>query len=101
LGDVIVGSPAFKAGIGPGMKLIGVNGQEYSSTELNAALTASHSNNQPIVLLVENMHHFHTFSIDYHDGLRYPHLERLTDKPDLLQSVIAPKATPAGSGGTL
>ena len=43
LGDVIVGSPAFKAGIGPGMKLIAVNGRKYSSSKLNAALVASHT----------------------------------------------------------
>jgi predicted metalloprotease with PDZ domain len=101
LGDVIVGSPAFKAGIGPGMKLIAVNGRKYSSSKLNAALVASHSSNQPIELLVENMHHFHTFSIDYHDGPRHPHLERVTGKPDLLQSVITPRATPAAPTGAL
>jgi predicted metalloprotease with PDZ domain len=88
LGDVIVGSPAFKAGIGPGMKLIAVNGRKYSSSKLNAALVASHNSNQPIELLVENAHHFHTFTIDYHDGLRYPHLERVAGKPDLLDDVI-------------
>ena len=87
-GDVIVGSPAFKAGIGPGMKLIAVNGRKWSSSGLNAALVASRNNKQPIELVVENAHRFKTFSIDYHEGPRYPHLERVADKPDLLGDIL-------------
>jgi len=100
IGDVIVASPAFKAGIGPGMKLIAVNGRKYSSSKLNAALLASRNSTQPIALLVENAHRFRTFTLDYHDGPRHPHLERVTGKPDLLQDVITPRATSAATGGT-
>jgi hypothetical protein len=28
--------------------------------------------------------------LDYHGGLRYPHLERVESTPDLLDAVIAP-----------
>ena len=92
LGDVIVGSPAFKAGLGPGMKMIAVNGRKYSSSRLNAALTASRGTNQPIELLVENAHKFKTYALDYHDGPRHPHLERVPDKADLLDDVIKPRS---------
>jgi predicted metalloprotease with PDZ domain len=91
LGDVIVGSPAFKAGLGPGMKMIAVNGRKYSGSRLNAALVASRGTNQPVELLVENAHKFKTYTIDYHDGPRHPHLERVADKPDLLDDVIKPR----------
>lgn len=91
LGDVIVGSPAFKAGLGPGMKMIAVNGRKYSGSRLNAALVASRGTNQSIELLVENAHKFKTYTIDYHDGPRHPHLERVSDKPDLLDDVIKPR----------
>src|SRR4051794_27015840 len=94
-GDVIVGSPAFKAGLGPGMKLIAVNGRKWSSTALNAALLASRNSKQPIELVVENAHHFKTYSIDYHDGPRHPHLERVSDKPDLLGDILKARATAA------
>ena len=87
-GDVIVGSPAFKAGIGPGMKLIAVNGRKWSSSGLNAALVASRNSKDPVVLVVENAHRFRTYSIDYHDGPRHPHLERVSDKPDLLGEIL-------------
>src|SRR4051812_27723423 len=91
LGDVIVGSPAFKAGLGPGMKLIAVNGRKYSGSRLNAALGASRGTSQPIDLLVENAHKFKTYTIGYHDGPRHPHLVRVADKPDLLDDVIKPR----------
>ena len=96
LGDVMVGSPAFKAGIGPGMKLIAVNRHKYSGSVLKDAITAARNGKAPIELLVENAHLFRTVTIDYHDGLRNPHLERVADKPDLLGDILKAKA---GSGG--
>jgi hypothetical protein len=30
--------------------------------------------------------------LDYHGGLKYPHLERDPSKPDLLRSMVAPLA---------
>jgi hypothetical protein len=31
--------------------------------------------------------------LDYHGGLRYPHLQRDPSKPDLLREIAAPHAT--------
>jgi len=92
LGDVIVGSPAFKAGLGPGMKMIAVNGRKYSSSKVNAALIDARNSKQPIQLLVENAHRFRTVSIDYYDGPRHPHLERVSAEPDLLGDIIKPRS---------
>ncbi|HXO21991.1 MAG TPA: hypothetical protein VOA87_18910, partial [Thermoanaerobaculia bacterium] len=33
-----------------------------------------------------------TFRVTYRDGPRYPHLERDPSRPDLLSSILAPKA---------
>src|SRR5271167_1186772 len=52
--DTIEGMPAAKAGIGPGMKLIAVNGRRYSSEVLRDALKSAKSSPDPIALLVEN-----------------------------------------------
>ena len=88
--DVIVGSPAYVAGIGPGMKLVAVNGRAWSKDVLLAALRASKGDNhQPIELLVENANFFKTYSISYHDGIRNPHLER-TGQPDLMGEILKP-----------
>src|SRR5437868_509488 len=58
IGDVIEGSPASKAGIGPGMKVIAVNGKSYSSEILRDAIRATTDPKQRrIDLLVDNEGH--------------------------------------------
>jgi predicted metalloprotease with PDZ domain len=89
LQDVIVGSPAYAAGIGPGMKLVAVNGRAYSRDVLLEALRASQNNSQPLKLLVENAKFFKTYSIPYHDGIKIPHLER-TGATDVLSGILKP-----------
>ncbi|MEP7247533.1 MAG: hypothetical protein ABI885_28155 [Gammaproteobacteria bacterium] len=42
-------------------------------------------------LLVAAADRFRTVSIQYHDGLRYPHLERVNGTPDLLRAILAPR----------
>ena len=92
LQDVIPGMPAYEAGLGPGMKLIAVNGRRWSPDVLRDALKASRAAPGGLALLVENGELFTTVSADYHDGLRQPHLERDSSKPDLLGQIIAPRA---------
>ena len=90
--DVIPGSPAYAAGVGAGMKLLGVNGRKYSKDVLRTALERSVKGQQPIALLVENGDYYYTFPVDYHDGMRYPHLVRNPAQPDLLDDIIKPIA---------
>lgn len=90
--DAIPGSPAYAAGAGPGMKLIGLNGRKYSKDVARAALQAAEGHAQPIELLVENAEYYKTFKVDYHEGNRYPHLVRNESQPDLLNEVIKPLA---------
>jgi predicted metalloprotease with PDZ domain len=90
LQDVVVSSPAYLSGIGPGMKLIAVNGRQWTPEVLHAAIKAAHSDTAPIDLLVENGEMFRTHSVSYHDGDRNPHLERASSQPDLLNGMLAP-----------
>jgi predicted metalloprotease with PDZ domain len=90
LDDVIVGSPAYRAGIGPAMTLIAVNGQKWSPEVLSAALKSAQNTTLPIELLVENAQFFRTYAVYYHEGLKNPHLERVPSKPDLLGAVLTP-----------
>jgi predicted metalloprotease with PDZ domain len=87
--DVLYGSPAYLAGIGPGMKLVAINGRAWSKEVLRDTLRASKESKQPIELLVQNAKFFKTYSVDYHDGIRNPHLER-ADGPDLLGGILQP-----------
>jgi predicted metalloprotease with PDZ domain len=89
LSDVIYGSPAYEAGIGPGMKLVAINGRAWSKDVLRDALRASKGSKQPIDLLVENAKFFKTYSVAYHDGIRNPHLER-AEGADVLGEILKP-----------
>jgi predicted metalloprotease with PDZ domain len=90
IADVIVGSPAHHAGIGPGMKLVAVNERKWSPPVLRAAIKAAQESNQPIELLIENAQFFKTYSVDYHDGEKNPHLERIAGQPDVLGDILKP-----------
>jgi predicted metalloprotease with PDZ domain len=90
LEDVIVGSPAYQSGLGPGMKLIAVNGRKWTPSVLHAAIKAARGTAAPIDLLVENAQFFQTYSILYHEGDKNPHLERVSGDPDLLNNLLTP-----------
>ncbi len=92
LRDVLPDSPAWQAGIGPGMKLLGVNGRAYSATELHDAIRAAKGGSQPIQLLVQNGAFQNTYSVSYRGGEKYPELERIPDTPDMLGEIIKPMA---------
>jgi predicted metalloprotease with PDZ domain len=89
--DSIVGSPAFEAGITPGMKVIGINGRVYNHDLLEDAIKASKDSTQPISLLLVVDDYFQTSNINYHGGERYPHLTREDAKPDYLDELIKPR----------
>jgi predicted metalloprotease with PDZ domain len=91
IADTIEGMPAAVAGIGPGMKLIAVNGRQYSPDVLRDALKAGKGGSDPLELLVENTDYYKTYKLDYHGGERYPHLERDESKPDLLTEIYNSK----------
>jgi predicted metalloprotease with PDZ domain len=90
--DVIPGSPGDRAGVSPGMKLLGVNGRRWTPELLRAAIKETKSNTAPLELLVENGDAFKTCRLDYHDGERYPYLERDETKPDLLTTILKVRA---------
>jgi predicted metalloprotease with PDZ domain len=92
VGDSLVGSPAFKAGISSGMKVIGVNGRVYTHDLLDDAIKNAKDSSQPITLLVVNDDYINTATINYHGGARYPHLVRDNQKPDYLDDLIKPRA---------
>ena len=91
IGDTVEGMPAAKAGIGPGMKLVAVNGRRFSPDVLREALKAAKNSSAPIELLVENTDYYKTYKIDYHGGEKYPHLVRDDSKPDLLTEILKAK----------
>jgi predicted metalloprotease with PDZ domain len=92
--DVLPGSPADKAGVSPAMKLAAVNGRRWTAAILRAAVTSAKSDASPLELLVENEDYFKTCKLDYHDGEKYPRLDRDATKPDLLTEILKPLTPP-------
>lgn len=91
IGDVLWDSPAFKAGLSPAMTIVAVNGKEYSADAVKDAVTAAAKDkSRPVELLVKNFDEYKTVRIDYHGGLKYPHLVRDNSKPDTLSDLIKP-----------
>ncbi len=88
--DVLPGSPAAKAGIAPGVKILGVNGRHWSETQIKEAVRDSKNSSDPLEFLVENGDFYRILHADYHDGQKYPILERDAKKPDLLHQIIEP-----------
>ena len=93
--DVLPGSAADRAGLAPSMKLVAVNGRRWSPILLRAALHSAKTNTEPIEVLVENDEFFNTCKLDYHEGEKYPELERDPAKPDLLDSILQARAPEA------
>src|SRR5229473_2009174 len=89
--DTIEGTPAAKAGIGPGMKVVAVNGRKFSGDVLRDALKAGKNSGSSLELLVENTDYYKTYKLDYHGGERYPHLVRDEAKPDSLSEIFKAK----------
>ncbi len=86
--DTIEGMDAAHAGIGPGMKILAVNGRRFTPQVFRDALYEGKNTSQPLQLLIENTDYFRTFVIDYHGGEKYPHLVREESKPDTMTEII-------------
>lgn len=91
MGDIIPASAAAKAGLAPGMKLLAVNGRRFTPDGLKAAVAATKSGGK-LELLAESGDFFKTHALDYKLGARYPRLERVEGKSDLLAEIVKPKA---------
>jgi predicted metalloprotease with PDZ domain len=87
--DVVYGGPAQKAGISPSVKVIAVNGRQYTGTVLREAVKAMTS--VPLELLIKTGDFYETHRIEYRGGERYPHLTPAEGQADLLSKIIAPK----------
>ncbi len=89
--DTVEGMPAAQAGIGPGMKVVAVNGRKFTKDVLSDALQAGKTSNAALELLVENTDYYKTYKLDYHGGEKFPHLVRDETKPDVLSEIIKPR----------
>ncbi|MFZ0498604.1 MAG: hypothetical protein WAU49_12180 [Steroidobacteraceae bacterium] len=91
--DVLWDGPAFKAGLAPGMKLLSVDGQPYSTQVLRAAIVHSQTSGQPLRIQAQDDGTADLYTVHYDGGLKYPHLVRAPGTTDYLEQILAPKST--------
>lgn len=82
--DIAEGSPAARAGIGDGMKIVALGERIFSVDAADAALRAAMHDRSPMHVITEREGSYVVRSIDYHGGPRYPHLVRVAGTPDRL-----------------
>ncbi len=92
IGDVLHDGIADKAGFGPGMKIVAVNGRAFDPEVLSAAVRDAKTAPEPIEFIVENTGFYKVLKVDYHEGERYPVLERVSGTPDRLDDILKPMA---------
>ena len=94
IADVLWNGPADKAGLAPGEKIMAVNDKVYSPDALREAIRDAKGSTNPIRMIVQADSFVSTMKIDYHDGERYPALERVEGTPAYLDDIIKPLTTP-------
>jgi len=85
--DVQWDGPAYAAGLVPGMKVVAVDGSGFSADVLERAVASAQGSTTPITLAVSYVGTFSTLQVDYHGGLRYPHLARVDGTPDYIGEI--------------
>jgi predicted metalloprotease with PDZ domain len=88
--DSIPDMPAFASGISPFLKIVGLNGREFSVDSLRRAIRDSKSNPTTIDILAMNTGTLEKHEVRYQGGNRYPHLERVESVPDYLSEILKP-----------
>jgi predicted metalloprotease with PDZ domain len=91
LTDVLWGGPAYAAGLTVGTQIVAVDGVAYDNDRLKEIVKAARTNSAAIELLIKNGDRYSTVRLDYHDGLRYPHLERDANVGARLDQILAPR----------
>lgn len=89
--SVIWDSAAFKADLAVGMKIIAVNGVEFSGDLFREALTWAKTAKKPIELIVRQDKNYRNIRLDYSDGLRYPRLEKTGEGEGSLDRLLQPR----------
>ena len=89
LREVVWDGPAFRAGLTKDLTLLAVNLRAYDADVLRDAVTAAAKpGGPPVELLLKDGSDYRIARIDWRGGLRYPALERVEGKADLLTPIL-------------
>ncbi|WP_340266283.1 M61 family metallopeptidase [Sphingobium mellinum] len=86
ISSVVWNSAAFKAGLATGVKIVAINGDEFSGDVFKAALKSA----KPMQLIVRQDKYYRTLTLAYSGGLRYPRLEKTGEGEGSLDRLLKP-----------
>ena len=89
--EVLWEGPVFKEGLTVGNQIVAVNGITFDIEDLKRAITDAKQTGDAIEILIKDGDRYRTVSIEYRDGLRYPHLERDGSGAALLDQILMPR----------
>ena len=89
--EVRWGSSVFKANLTESTQLLAIKGIPYSADVLKAAIQSAKSSNSPIEIIVKTRDRYRVVNLDYHGGLRFPHLERDPSVRGWLDDLLSPR----------
>jgi predicted metalloprotease with PDZ domain len=87
--EVLWDSAAFKAKLTESSVILAIDGIAYDADVLRDAIRSAKNTQRPIELIVKTGDRFRVVSVDYHGGLRYPHLERDASGPARLDDILS------------
>jgi len=90
--DVRENSAAWKAALAPGMQIVAINGREFAPELWTETIKGAKGSTAPIHLLVKQGHWYQKMDLDYHEGVKYPHLERIAGIADMFSAIMQPHA---------
>ncbi|RMF70733.1 MAG: M61 family peptidase, partial [Acidobacteria bacterium] len=95
--DVVPGSPADRAGLAPGSRVLAVAGRTYTPDRMLDTLEGHGANDDgdslTLQLVVEDKEFVRPVTVTLPRGPRFPHLERIDGRDDLLAAIVSPSVT--------
>ncbi|MGK0188927.1 MAG: putative metalloprotease with PDZ domain [Verrucomicrobiales bacterium] len=91
INDVLLGSPAHSAHLGPGMKVMGVNGSSWSENRMNDAIADSVTKKH-LELIVVNGDTLETRQVEYDGGTNYLTLVEHKESKNWLKEIVKPRS---------
>jgi predicted metalloprotease with PDZ domain len=89
--DVLWEGPAFSSGFTVGTQIVAVNGLAFDADRLKTLIKNNKTGSEAMEFIVKNGDRYRTIRIDYHGGLRYPHLERAGTGEARLDAILVAK----------
>ena len=87
---VLWDSPAFNAGVSVGDQVVAVNSRTFDADGLKQAIKEAAGNGASAELLVKGSNLYRSVKLEWHGGLRYPHLEKVGTGEGTLDALLAP-----------